>query len=148
MKSALFKAARAAMANSHSPYSKFPVGAAVMTSAGNIYGGCNIENAAYPEGWCAETSAISHMVVDGGTAIREILVISPGEMVATPCGGCRQRIAEFGNRETVIHLATPDGVERVARAARPPGAQPTRISPLPIASKTAASMGWYDSPSK
>ena len=108
----LFEAARAAQSRAHAPYSKFYVGAAILADNGQIYAGCNIENAAYPEGWCAETSAISHMVVDGGTAIREILVISPGEMVATPCGGCRQRIAEFGNRETVIHLATPDGVER------------------------------------
>ena len=108
----LFEAARAAQSRAHAPYSKFYVGAAILADNGQIYAGCNIENAAYPEGWCAETSAISHMVVDGGTAIREILVISPGEMVATPCGGCRQRIAEFGSRETVIHLATPGGVER------------------------------------
>ena len=67
MKNRLFEAARKAMANSHSPYSSFPVGAAIVSTSGTVYSGCNIENASYPEGWCAETSAIAHMVTAGDT---------------------------------------------------------------------------------
>ena len=115
MKSALFKAARAAMANSHSPYSKFPVGAAVMTSAGNIYGGCNIENASYPEGWCAETSAISHMVTAGENQIAEICVTAEKMDRITPCGGCRQRLAEFAEPNTPVHLSDQNGIVKTVR---------------------------------
>ena len=76
MKDALFAAAREAMANSHSPYSSFPVGAALLSGSGAIFAGCNIENASYPEGWCAETSAISHLVMAGENRITEILVVA------------------------------------------------------------------------
>lgn len=106
----LFKAAKAAMANSHSPYSKFPVGAAIRATSGAIYAGCNIENASYPEGWCAETSAISHMIVAGDTQISEVLVLSEKMDKITPCGGCRQRISEFSKSDTPIHLCDANGV--------------------------------------
>ena len=111
MKSALFKAARAAMANSHSPYSKFPVGAAVMTSAGNIYGGCNIENASYPEGWCAETSAISHMVTAGENQIAEICVTAEKMDRITPCG----EPAKAGRICRAQHAGSLVGPERYCR---------------------------------
>lgn len=106
----LFQAAKAAMANSHSPYSKFPVGAAIRTASGKIHAGCNIENAAYPEGWCAETSAIAHMVTAGENQIAEILVMAKNENKVTPCGGCRQRIAEFAAPDTPVHLCDDKGV--------------------------------------
>ena len=113
----LLKAARAAMANAHAPYSKFPVGAAIRTSSGKIHAGCNIENASYPEGWCAETSAISHMITAGETQIAEILVIAEKKPRATPCGGCRQRIAEFAEPDTPVHLCDQNGVVEGVRLA-------------------------------
>ncbi|NKB51929.1 MAG: cytidine deaminase [Rhizobiaceae bacterium] len=110
MKDTLFQAARAAMANSHSPYSKFPVGAALLTAAGNIYHGCNIENASYPEGWCAETSALSQMVTAGERKIAEICVTAEKMDRITPCGGCRQRLVEFATPDTPVHLCDQNGV--------------------------------------
>ncbi len=106
----LFEAAKSAMNNSHSPYSSFPVGAAIRATSGKIYAGCNIENASYPEGWCAETSAISHMIVGGDKEISEILVLSQKMEKITPCGGCRQRISEFAKANTSVHLCDADGV--------------------------------------
>lgn len=106
----LYQAASKAMAKSHSPYSNFPVGAAIRAKSGEIYAGCNIENAAYPEGWCAETSAISHMIVGGDTEISEILVIAEKMAKVTPCGGCRQRISEFAAPQTPVHLCDANGV--------------------------------------
>ena len=98
------------MANSHSPYSKFPVGAAIRSADGKIHTGTNVENASYPEGICAETAAIAQMVGQGGSKISEILVVAENMNSITPCGGCRQRIAEFGNAETKIHLCDQNGV--------------------------------------
>ncbi|MFD0916796.1 cytidine deaminase [Pseudahrensia aquimaris] len=106
----LFNAAKAAMANTYSPYSKFPVGAAIRSASGVIYAGCNIENASFPEGWCAETSAIAHMVTAGEREISEILVMAEKADRATPCGGCRQRIAEFAKGDTPVHLCDSQGV--------------------------------------
>jgi len=106
----LFEAAQSAMDRSHSPYSDFPVGAAIRAKSGKIYAGCNIENASYPEGWCAETSAISHMIVGGDKEISEILVLAAKKDKATPCGGCRQRISEFAAPTTPVHLCNANGV--------------------------------------
>ncbi len=106
----LFNAAKAAMAKSHAPYSKFQVGAAIRSESGAIHAGCNIENASSPEGWCAETSAISHMIVAGDTRIAEVLVMAEKMDRITPCGGCRQRLAEFGNSGTPVHLCDATGV--------------------------------------
>lgn len=106
----LYRAALAAAGRAHSPYSQFPVGAAIRTVEGRIYSGCNIENASYPEGWCAETTALSHMVMDGGTRIAEVAVLGLKADVCTPCGGCRQRLAEFGSPETKVHLCDLNGV--------------------------------------
>ena len=110
MKDALFSAASNAMANSYSPYSNFPVGAALLTSNGTIHSGCNIENASYPEGWCAETSAIAHMVTAGDSEITEILVVAEKMNKITPCGGCRQRLAEFASPDTPVHLCNQQGI--------------------------------------
>ena len=107
---ALFEAARAAQANAYAPYSRFRVGAALRTPGGAIFSGGNVENAAYPEGWCAETSAIAAMALSGERRIAEILVIGDGEGLCTPCGGCRQRIREFADESTPIHIAGPGGV--------------------------------------
>ncbi len=107
----LYLAALQAMEKSHSPYSRFPVGAAIRSNTGAIYSGCNIENASFPEGWCAETSAIAHMIMGGDTAITEIAVVAKRKPLITPCGGCRQRIAEFADPATVVHLCGKDGIE-------------------------------------
>ena len=106
----LFEAARAAMARAHVPYSQFPVGAAIRTDTGAVFSGCNIENASYPEGWCAETSAIAHMVMAGERRIAEVAVIATKMPRVTPCGGCRQRLREFGSAATRVHLCDNDGV--------------------------------------
>lgn len=106
----LFEAARAAMAQAHVPYSKFPVGAAILTDTGRVFAGCNIENASYPEGWCAETSAIAHMVMAGERRIAELAVVAETMSKVTPCGGCRQRLREFGTVGTKIHLCDETGV--------------------------------------
>ncbi len=106
----LFHAARAAMRQAHAPYSKFPVGAAIMSDSGKVFAGCNIENASYPEGWCAETTAIAHMVVAGETRIAEVAVVAERMPLITPCGGCRQRLREFGTAETLVHLCDENGV--------------------------------------
>ena len=110
MENRLYKAAREVMARAHAPYSKFLVGAAILAGDGNIYRGCNVENAAYPEGWCAETSAISSMISSGQTKIVEIAVIAEKMPGVTPCGGCRQRIAEFASADTPVHLCNENGV--------------------------------------
>ncbi len=107
---ALFAAAKAAQAKAYAPYSRFNVGAAILTPSGAIYAGCNVENAAYPQGACAETGAISAMLMGGEHRIAEILVIGDGEGLVTPCGGCRQRIREFAALDAPIHIAGPDGV--------------------------------------
>lgn len=112
MDSRLLDAARQAMAKAHAPYSKYQVGAAILGDDGKVYAGCNVENAAYPEGWCAETSAIGAMVLGGAKKIREIVVIGAGADLTTPCGGCRQRIAEFGTAETPVHICGPEGLRR------------------------------------
>ena len=106
----LLAAARAVQANAHAPYSRFRVGAALRTPSGNVFSGCNVENAAYPLGTCAEAGAIAAMVAAGETAIDVILTVADGDMLATPCGGCRQRIREFATSAAVIHVAGPEGV--------------------------------------
>ena len=95
---ALFDAAKAAQAKAYAPYSHFNVGAALRTPSGAIFAGCNVENAAYPQGACAEAGAISAMALAGERRIAEMLVIGDGEGLCTPCGGCRQRIREFASR--------------------------------------------------
>jgi cytidine deaminase len=98
-----------ARAQAHAPYSKFYVGAAMRDEQGRIHRGANIENAAYPQGWCAECSAISHLIMAGGKQIREVAVIGNGTELCTPCGGCRQKIREFANGDVKIHCYTEVG---------------------------------------
>jgi homotetrameric cytidine deaminase len=100
----LLEAARAAMRNAHAPYSKFPVGAAIRGAAGGIHVGANVENAAYPQGQCAEASAIGAMVAAGETKIAAVAVVAEQLGVCPPCGGCRQRLSEFGAADTPVHL--------------------------------------------
>ena len=109
----LFAAAKGAQANAYAPYSRFKVGAALRTPSGAVFSGCNVENAAYPQGSCAEAGAIAAMALAGERRIAEILVVGDGDALCTPCGGCRQRIREFADPSTaVIHIAGPEGVRR------------------------------------
>ncbi len=105
----LFEAARKVRENAYAPYSEFKVGAALRTASGEVFAGCNVENVAYPEGTCAEAGAIAAMVAAGQGDIVEILVMAKSDVPITPCGGCRQKISEFGTPETVIILASPEG---------------------------------------
>ncbi len=109
---ALFEAARSVQARAHTPYSRFKVGVALRTPDGRIFVGCNVENASYPQGACAETGAISAMLAAGETRIAEMVVIGEGAGLVTPCGGCRQRIREFASGDTPIHVAGPEGIRR------------------------------------
>jgi cytidine deaminase len=91
----LLRAARAARAHAHAPYSKFKVGAALLDEQGRVHAGCNIENAAYPQGLCAEAAALAHLVLAGGRRVTAALVVGKAASPVTPCGGCRQKLREF-----------------------------------------------------
>ena len=108
----LYDAARSALENAHAPYSHFRVGAALRTPSGRIFAGANVENASYPEGNCAEASAIAAMVAAGERQITEALVVASGSRLCTPCGGCRQRLAEFAGPDVRVHLSGPEGLRR------------------------------------
>ena len=108
--SALVAAARAARENAYAPYSKFAVGAAVLDEQGRIHAGCNVENAAYPQGWCAETSALAAMVLAGGRRAMALAVCAVSEHPVTPCGGCRQKLREFAADDCPVWIAGPDQV--------------------------------------
>ena len=105
----LIEAALNARAAAYAPYSRFAVGAALRTAEGTIHAGCNVENAAYPEGTCAEAGAIAAMALAGGRRIVEIVVVGGGSAPCTPCGGCRQKLREFGAAETVVHIVDAAG---------------------------------------
>lgn len=102
---ALIGAARAARLHAYAPYSRFAVGAAVMDELGRIHAGCNVENAAYPQGWCAETSALAHMIMAGGKTVRAVAVVGDAPHPVTPCGGCRQKLREFAPPDTPVIAA-------------------------------------------
>src|SRR4030095_387701 len=104
--------AREAMGRAYAPYSGFAVGAVMRASNGKLYAGCNVENAAYPLGVCAETAAIAAMVADGQRRIVEVLVIGTSGVLMTPCGGCRQRLREFATDTLPIHLCGPTGLRQ------------------------------------
>jgi homotetrameric cytidine deaminase len=105
----LLRAADAVMRTAHVPYSRFPVGAALRGADGRVYAGSNVENAAYPQGQCAETSAIGVLVAAGQTEITEVAVVAELAEICPPCGGCRQRLAEFAKPDTPVHLGRPGG---------------------------------------
>ena len=102
---ALIAAAIAAMDAAYAPYSRFAVGAALYDEKAKIHRGANVENAAYPQGSCAEAAAITAMILGGGKRITAIAIAGGGEMLCTPCGGCRQRIREFAAPDTPILIA-------------------------------------------
>ena len=106
-------AAHAVRDNAHAPYSNFKVGAAIRTVSGEIFAGCNVENVAYPEGTCAEAGAIAAMVAAGEREIAEVYVVAGSPAPVPPCGGCRQKLAEFAGGDVVVTMATTAGAEEV-----------------------------------
>lgn len=106
----MWAAARAAQANAYAPYSRYAVGAAIVDEHGVVHAGCNVENAAYPQGWCAEASALSALVLSGARHARGVLVVGTGTAWITPCGGCRQKLREFAGPELPIVSASPQAV--------------------------------------
>ncbi len=109
---ALVEAARAVMERAHAPYSRFRVGAALRAEDGSIHVGANVENAAYPQGQCAEASAIGALIASGCKRITEVAVISDGVDYCVPCGGCRQRLREFIVPRAEIHLCASTGARQ------------------------------------
>ena len=105
-------ATKEAMNKAYVPYSNYPVGALIVTDNGNTYSGCNVENASYPLGNCAEAAAIASMVLAGEKYIRMIYVMTKNDEGGIPCGGCRQRIREFSDENTQIMMCSPDGVQQ------------------------------------
>ena len=105
----LFKEAKKVRERAYVPYSKFKVGAAFLTENNKIITGCNVENAAYPQSQCAEASAIGNLVSQGYNKIIEIVVIGSGDLLCSPCGGCRQRLREFAKLEVLIHMCNIEG---------------------------------------
>ena len=108
--------ARQAMHRAYAPYSRFNVGAALRDERGALHRGANVENASYPEGHCAETSAIGALIAAGGRSIEEVAVMADAELI-TPCGGCRQRLAEFARPDVRVHLCGPEGIRRTVTMA-------------------------------
>ncbi len=104
-------AALAVRENAHAPYSNFKVGAAIRAGSGTVYIGCNVENVAYPEGTCAEAGAIAAMIAAGDKELTEVYVVASSPHPVPPCGGCRQKLAEFGKGDVVVTMATADGLE-------------------------------------
>ena len=105
-------ATKEAMSKAYVPYSNYPVGALIVTNNGNTYSGCNVENASYPLGNCAEASAIASMILSGEKKIKTIYIMTKNDEGGIPCGGCRQRIREFSDENTQIMMCSPDGVQQ------------------------------------
>ena len=118
----LVETARLVRLNAYAPYSKFKVGAAIRATSGKVYAGVNVENVAYPEGTCAEAGAIAAMIAAGDTEIAAVAVIADSPIPVSPCGGCRQKLAEFGKGDVKVTLATIDGLlQETTLAALLPG---------------------------
>jgi cytidine deaminase len=98
-------AARAVREHAHAPYSRFLVGAALLDEQGRIHAGCNVENAAYPQGICAEAGALAQLVAAGGKRVSAVVVVGEGPRLTTPCGGCRQKLREFASDDTPVIVA-------------------------------------------
>ena len=109
MSDPLIDAALIARGSAYAPYSRFAVGAALRTAEGAVHAGCNVENAAYPEGTCAEAGAIAAMVLAGGRRIAELVVAGGGAAPCTPCGGCRQKLREFAAPGTPVRIVDASG---------------------------------------
>ena len=105
----LIEAAKIERAKAHVPYSKFKVGAAILTEDNSIVVGCNVENAAYPQSQCAEATAIGNLISQGFSKIKEVVVIGSGNLLCSPCGGCRQRLREFASLDVHIHMCNSEG---------------------------------------
>ena len=133
----LVEAAVAARARAYAPYSRFAVGAALRTAEGAVHAGCNVENAAYPEGTCAEAGAIAAMALAGGRRIVELVVAGGGGVPCTPCGGCRQKIREFAAPETPIRMV--DGEGRLLLTARLDELLPHSFGPANLPASLQAS---------
>jgi cytidine deaminase len=122
----LLQIAQAAREHAYAPYSRFRVGAAVLADDGRVYSGCNVENAAYPQGVCAEAGALSAMVLGGARQARLIAIVAGPEgslQPCLPCGGCRQKIAEFAGSGATVIIQARDGTPvRHAIGALLPGA--------------------------
>ena len=101
----LLDAARAVRERAHAPYSRYKVGAALLDDRGRLHAGCNVENAAYPQGLCAEAGAIAQMVAAGGLRIVAAVVVGEGAAPCTPCGGCRQKLREFARDDLPVVVA-------------------------------------------
>ncbi len=99
-------------AMAYAPYSGFQVGAAIRAVSGRVYRGCNVENVAYPEGTCAEAGAVAAMIAGGDREIAEVTVIAAGPAPVAPCGGCRQKLFEFGAGDVPVTMCTLDGQSR------------------------------------
>ena len=108
----LFDAAKQVRELAHAPYSKFKVGASILTSNNKIIVGCNVENAAYPQTQCAEATAIGNMISQGEKNIVEVVVVGSGKLLCSPCGGCRQRLREFSSLKTQIHMCNVNGHQK------------------------------------
>ncbi len=104
--------ARDAMNRAYAPYSGFQVGAVVRGANGGLFAGCNVENAAYPQGCCAEAAAVAAMVLAGENRIAEVLVMGRGQQLVSPCGGCRQRIREFADDSAPVHICGEEGLRK------------------------------------
>ncbi len=113
----LYDAACKVRENAHAPYSRFKVGAALRTASGAVFTGCNVENVAYPEGTCAEAGAIAAMCAAGEYAIAELCVVADSPAPVPPCGGCRQKIAEFAAADIPVTMATTQGARQTVTLA-------------------------------
>ena len=107
---AMLDAARAARTNAYAPYSRFAVGAALLDEQGRVHAGCNVENAAYPLGQCAEAGALAALVLAGGRRVVAAVVVGEAPQPVTPCGGCRQKLREFAAGDTPVIAADGQGV--------------------------------------
>lgn len=113
----LLAQATAVRERAYAPYSRFKVGAAIRSTSGAVHVGCNVENVAYPEGTCAEAGAIAAMIAAGDSRIAELCVIADSPDPVPPCGGCRQKIAEFADQDVRVTLCTTDGKQKVMTVA-------------------------------
>ena len=104
--------AKEALQHAYAPYSHFPVGACLQSEDGALFSGCNVENASYPLGQCAETNALGALVVAGKKKIKEVVVITTDKKVCSPCGACLQRLFEFASPDTAVHLCNAEGKQQ------------------------------------